>query len=75
VKEVAVVAHPDPGSGVKIKAYLSLKGEERPSMIELKQFCIARLPRYMVPDLFGILPALPRTSTDKINYQALLAQE
>ena len=75
VKEVAVVALPDPASGVKIKAYLSLKGEERPSMIELKQFCSARLPKYMVPDLFGILPALPRTSTDKINYQTLLAQE
>ena len=75
VKEVAVVALPDQSAGVRIKAYLSLKGEQRPSVIELKQFCTGRLPRYMVPDVFGFLPALPRTSTDKINYQALLAQE
>ena len=75
LKEVAVVALPDQSSGVRIKAYVSLKGDQRPSVIELKQFCTERLPRYMVPDLFGFLPALPRTSTDKINYQALLAQE
>ncbi|MFN2399920.1 MAG: amino acid adenylation domain-containing protein [Gemmatimonadaceae bacterium] len=75
VKEVAVVALPDPSAGLRIKAYLSLKDEQRHSVIELKQFCTERLPRYMVPDVFGFLPALPRTSTDKINYQALLAQE
>ena len=43
-------------------------------MIELKQFCSERLPRYMIPDVFGFLTALPRTSTDKIDYQALLAR-
>jgi acyl-coenzyme A synthetase/AMP-(fatty) acid ligase len=29
----------------------------------------------MVPDLFGFVERLPRTSTDKIDYQALAAQE
>ena len=32
------------------------------------------LPAYMVPAAFEILDALPRTSTDKIDYQALKAQ-
>jgi hypothetical protein len=27
-----------------------------------------------VPDAFGFLPALPRTSTDKIDYQTLLSR-
>jgi amino acid adenylation domain-containing protein len=70
-REVAVVALPDDSSGVRIKAYLSINDTERPSLIELKRFCADRLPRYMVPDVFGFVDALPRTSTDKIDYQAL----
>jgi amino acid adenylation domain-containing protein len=73
-REVAVVALPDPAAGVQIKAYLSVSGDERPSLIDLKQFCSQRLPQYMIPDSFGVLEALPRTSTDKIDYQALLAR-
>jgi acyl-CoA synthetase (AMP-forming)/AMP-acid ligase II len=29
------------------------------------------LPSYMIPDVFEIVPSLPRTSTDKIDYQRL----
>ncbi len=72
--EVAVVALTDPNAGIRIKAYLGLGAAVRPSLIELKQFCAERLPKYMVPDFFGLLDALPRTSTDKIDYQALLAR-
>jgi acyl-CoA synthetase (AMP-forming)/AMP-acid ligase II len=73
-REVAVVALPDATAGVQIKAYLSVSGEGRPSLIDLKQFCSERLPQYMIPDSFGVLDVLPRTSTDKIDYQALLAR-
>jgi acyl-coenzyme A synthetase/AMP-(fatty) acid ligase len=73
MREVAVVALADPGAAVQIKAYLSLATERRPSLIELKQFCSDRLPQYMAPDSFKIVEALPRTSTDKIDYQALMA--
>ena len=62
------------GSDVRITAFLSLDGEQRPSTIELKQFCMERLPKYMVPDRFAIVTALPRTSTDKIDYQTLVRQ-
>jgi amino acid adenylation domain-containing protein len=71
--EVAVVALPDAAGGVCIKAYLTIAGE-RPSLIELKQFCADRLPRYMAPDAFTFVDALPRTSTDKIDYQTLVAR-
>jgi acyl-CoA synthetase (AMP-forming)/AMP-acid ligase II len=41
------------------------------SIIELKKFCSENLPLYMVPDIFCSLESLPKTSTDKIDYQKL----
>jgi amino acid adenylation domain-containing protein len=71
VAEAATVAVPDPESGVLIKAFLSWSGGSPPSMIELKQFCASNLPLYMVPDRFEVLAELPKTSTDKVDYQSL----
>lgn len=74
LREVAVIAVPDPDSGVKIIAYLSAHDPaKRPSIIELKTFCNQELPYYMSPDVFIFLDALPRTSTDKVNFPALKA--
>ncbi|SCZ51949.1 MULTISPECIES: amino acid adenylation domain-containing protein [Photorhabdus] len=41
------------------------------SLTELRQYCHKRLARYMIPDNFSYLPALPRTSTGKTDYQFL----
>ena len=72
VNEVAVIALPDDENGMRIKAFLSYKEEvQRPSLIELKRFCMANLPAYMIPDLFTFPEMLPKTSTDKIDYQKL----
>ncbi len=71
VKEAAVIALMDEENGVRIKAFLSCQAEKRPSLIELKRFCAENLPLYMVPDLFSFHDVLPKTSTDKINYQEL----
>ncbi len=71
VKEAAVVALPDDINGVQIKAFLSWSGEGRPSLIRLKKFSADNLPLYMVPDRFSFYPSLPKTSTDKIDYQQL----
>jgi acyl-CoA synthetase (AMP-forming)/AMP-acid ligase II len=73
LKEVAVIAVPDEEAGVKITAHLSCREPKRPSLIELKRFCAEHLPIYMVPDLFRWHEALPKTSTDKIDYQGLKA--
>jgi amino acid adenylation domain-containing protein len=70
VKEVAVVALQNE-DGVKIQAFVSHHKDSRPSVIELKQFCVQNLPAYMIPDLFSFLDTLPKTSTDKIDYQKL----
>jgi acyl-CoA synthetase (AMP-forming)/AMP-acid ligase II len=62
----------DAGNGVRIKAYLCCKAlESRPSLIELKRFCAANLPGYMIPDQFSFQDVLPKTSTGKIDYQRL----
>jgi acyl-CoA synthetase (AMP-forming)/AMP-acid ligase II len=71
IAEAATVALPDPESGVLIKAFLSCSGQAPPSIVELKQFCATNLPQYMVPDRFECLEQLPKTSTDKIDYQTL----
>ena len=70
IKEVAVIALQN-DDGVKIRAFVSHHSDSRPSIIELKQFCTQNLPTYMVPDLFSFLDFLPKTSTDKIDYQKL----
>jgi acyl-coenzyme A synthetase/AMP-(fatty) acid ligase len=72
IAEAAVVALPDEESGVLIKAFFACAGEAKKlSLIELKQFCAKELPKYMIPDRFSALAALPKTSTDKIDYQTL----
>ena len=75
VKEAAVIALSDEETGVRLKAFLACHGEKRPSLIELKRFCIDHLPSYMVPDIFSFQETLPKTSTDKINYQQLKAMD
>jgi len=71
IKEAAAVAVPDADGGVRIRAFLACKGTTRPSLIELKGFCAQQLPLYMIPDQFSWLDALPKTSTDKVDYQSL----
>jgi amino acid adenylation domain-containing protein len=71
VKEAAVVAVADEDAGVRIKAFLSCQQAKRPSLIEMKRFCAQHLPLYMIPDVFVWQEALPRTSTDKLDYQRL----
>jgi amino acid adenylation domain-containing protein len=74
VREAAVIAVLDEEAGVRVKAYVSCKAvARRPSHIELKRHCAENLPVYMVPDQFVFREDLPKTSTDKIDYQELKA--
>jgi len=72
VREAAVVARPDEEIGMRITAHLATADGERLSLIALKRFCAGELPTYMIPDAFAFHAALPRTSTDKTDYQTLL---
>ena len=71
VREAAVVATPDEALGMKVWAHLAARDGGRISLIELKRFCSEHLPLYMVPDVFRFHAALPKTSTDKLDYQSL----
>ena len=71
IREAAAIAKPDDVSGVEITAFVSCDGTAPPSIIDLKRFSSEQVPIYMVPDRFRILPVLPKTSTDKIDYQRL----
>lgn len=72
IREAAVISVSDEASGGRILAYLVPHPQQRPSIIELKTFCARQLPAYMSPDVFQFLDALPRTSTNKVDYQGLL---
>lgn len=71
ISEAGVVALPDAESGVLIKAFVSWIGASPPSIVELKGIAAASLPAYMIPDRFTVMSALPKTSTDKLDYQKM----
>jgi amino acid adenylation domain-containing protein len=71
VSEAAVVAIPDADAGVRILAYVTTLQDASPSIVDLKVFCSKALPAYMSPDAFLFRDSLPRTSTDKVDYQKL----
>lgn len=70
VREAAAVATDSP-QGTVITAFIAPNEGEKLSIIGLKQYCAKALPSYMSPDRFVFVDALPRTSTDKINYPEL----
>jgi acyl-coenzyme A synthetase/AMP-(fatty) acid ligase len=70
IREAAVVARPEEG-GVRIRAFIAMKDGHQGSIIELKRFSAENLPTAMIPDDFVFLDALPKTSTDKMDYQRL----
>jgi amino acid adenylation domain-containing protein len=71
IVEAAVVALPKEEGELEVVAFHTWNDERPPSLLKLKQFCAKSLPLYMTPDRFVALPELPKTSTDKINYQRL----
>ncbi|MCK6548686.1 amino acid adenylation domain-containing protein [Myxococcota bacterium] len=74
VREAAVIALSDE-EGVKIRAHLSAREGKKLSIIAIKKFCSENLPNYMIPDVFKFHDDLPKTSTDKCDYQRLKAME
>jgi amino acid adenylation domain-containing protein len=73
IREGAVVAIADAESGVRVHAFVSCQKDRSLTRIQLKTISSQNLPPYMIPDAFTVLEALPRTSTDKTDYQKLTA--
>jgi amino acid adenylation domain-containing protein len=72
ISRAAVVAVPGE-SGLTITAFVAMKPGQKGSIIAVKRHCTAHLPTYMIPDAIRFLPALPSTSTDKVDYPQLTA--
>ena len=72
IKGAAVVSVPSAESGVRIVSYLAAAENSCPSIVEMKSFCNDHLPSYMNPDVFVFVDSLPRTSTNKVDYQSLI---
>ncbi len=71
ITEAAAIARANGDGEVEIIAFYAWTGPAPASVIKLKQFCAQRLPVYMSPDRLVGLEALPKTSTDKIDYERL----
>jgi amino acid adenylation domain-containing protein len=71
VREAACVAVGDGPDERTIEAYVV--PEAHPLDISLvRQHCLAELPRYMVPERFHVITALPSTRTGKIDRRKLV---
>jgi amino acid adenylation domain-containing protein len=75
VREGAVVARSDDSGGKQLAAYLVPQTGQAPTAENLRQALRERLPEYMVPSLFVVLPALPLTANGKIDRLALPSPE
>jgi amino acid adenylation domain-containing protein len=71
--EAAVVDRLDLDGTRRLVAYLVAAEEEDPGLNEVREWLAARLPAHMVPAAFTFLPALPLTSSGKLDRGALPA--
>jgi amino acid adenylation domain-containing protein len=71
VVEAATVAVSDEALGLQVHAFVVPRAGTRPSVVDLKLHCAQTLPTYMIPDAFVFEPALPRTSSGKIDFPKL----
>lgn len=71
VHESVVTALPSDLLGSQIAAMVVAEKDSELEDRDLRQFCRARLPLYMVPEIIQFTTALPRTSTGKIDRQGV----
>jgi amino acid adenylation domain-containing protein len=75
IREAVVLAREDQPGNQRLVAYLVPKAEAQVEVGDLRQFLQTTLPEYMVPAAFVPLPALPLTTSGKVDRRALPAPE
>ena len=70
LREAAVVVSGE-GLAARLVAFVVPREGRAPSLIALKAWCAARLPRYMIIDSVRSLDGLPRTGNGKVDRAAL----
>lgn len=71
VAEAAVAVQDDPSGEQHLVAYLVAAGADHVPPERLREFLGGRLPDYMIPSGFVLLPAMPRTPAGKIDRRRL----
>jgi amino acid adenylation domain-containing protein len=70
----AVVARWDGMENPRLVAYIVLDGaQRRPTITELRELVRSRLPAYMMPAIFVVMPDLPMNTNGKLDREALPA--
>jgi amino acid adenylation domain-containing protein len=75
VTQVVVQPRDDAAGEKRLVAYVAISPRRTPALEELRDFLQQRLPGYMVPSAFVLLPSLPLTPSGKIDRRALAAME
>ncbi len=70
VRQAIVLPYQQPGKATELRAYLAAPALT--DIAAIRQFLGSRLPAYMVPARFIMLPELPLTANGKTDKQALL---
>jgi hypothetical protein len=73
IRENVVVAGNDGRGNTRLVAHVVAAGEPAPTTAELRRFLVEWLPAAMLPAVFCVTEALPRTSSGKVNRGALAA--
>lgn len=68
--DVAVIGKINVDFECRIIAFIQINDGEG-NILELKKYCLDNMPHYMTPDEFVFMENIPKTSTDKTDYQKL----
>jgi acyl-coenzyme A synthetase/AMP-(fatty) acid ligase len=71
-RDVVVVITGD-GMTARLIAVIVCHNASRPTLLELKQYCADRLPRYMIIDRVRWVEALPRSANGKVDRKQIAA--
>lgn len=75
VADCVVIAREDLPGSKRLVAYVVARGGQTVFVPELRRALREKLPDYMVPALFVLIPALPRTPAGKVDRRSLPAPD
>lgn len=71
ILESAVVAAPSDLGEDEIKAAMVVRGGRKVDFVKLTEFLVEKMPYFMVPRYFEVVPELPKTPTQKVQKHLL----
>jgi long-chain acyl-CoA synthetase len=72
IRDVRVMAAPDPQRGQQVAACIVATQRERPpSVVAVRRYCSARLTAFKIPRVIVVLDAIPATARGKVDQRAL----